>query len=47
MRLILAKILFNFDMELAGGDDKWLVQRVFLLWEKSALDVYLTPRTSF
>jgi hypothetical protein len=44
MRLILAKILFNFDMELADKDQKWLDQKIYLLWQKQALSVYLTPR---
>ncbi|KAK0724599.1 putative cytochrome P450 monooxygenase [Lasiosphaeris hirsuta] len=43
MRLILAKIIFNFDMEYVDTDKDWLDQKIFLLWDKPALNVYLTP----
>lgn len=44
MRLILSKILWNFDLELdekKTGD--WMNQRVYVLWEKPPLWVRLTP----
>lgn len=44
MRLILAKVLFNFDMELADKGVDWITQKAYLLWDKPPLEVYLTPR---
>ncbi|KAL3420413.1 cytochrome p450 [Phlyctema vagabunda] len=44
MRLILAKIIFNFDMKIADHSRNWLEnQKIYALWDKPALDVYLTP----
>ncbi|KAK8051841.1 cytochrome P450 [Apiospora rasikravindrae] len=44
MRLILAKIVFNFDLQLADDSKEWLGrQNVYFLWEKPALHVHLTP----
>ncbi|KAJ4383147.1 hypothetical protein N0V86_001189 [Didymella sp. IMI 355093] len=44
MRLIFAKILWHFDLELVKPRDEWMrKQRVFALWEKPALDVRLKP----
>ena len=44
MRLILAKVLFNFDMELVNKERDWMgEQKVFALWEKPALEVRLRP----
>ncbi|KAK3385593.1 cytochrome P450 [Podospora didyma] len=43
MRLILARILFNFDMHLVDGGKDWLDQPAYVLWDKHPLDVYLTP----
>lgn len=44
MRLILARVLWNFDMTLAPGEDGiWIErQRVFLIWDKVPLMVDLT-----
>lgn len=44
MRLILAKVVYNFDMELVDKDFNWLDQKAFNLWSKPPLEVYLTPR---
>lgn len=44
MRLIFAKVVYNFDMELADKDADWLKQKAYTLWSKPALNVYLTPR---
>ncbi|GFF65623.1 isotrichodermin C-15 hydroxylase [Aspergillus lentulus] len=44
MRLILARMVFNFDMELDQPELDWLNQECFFLWEKPALPVRLTPR---
>lgn len=42
MRLILAKVLFNFDLELVDPKQDWMKgQRVFTLWEKPSLMVRL------
>jgi averantin hydroxylase len=44
MRLILAKVLFNFDLELdEGKTGQWLDQKVYILWEKNPLWVRLKP----
>jgi hypothetical protein len=44
MRLILAKIVFNFDLRLAEGCQDWLAtQKGYFLWDKPALNVHLTP----
>jgi aspirochlorine biosynthesis cytochrome P450 monooxygenase len=45
MRLILAKILWHFDFELAPESVGWAEkQRVFALWEKRDLIVRLRVR---
>ncbi|KAK3349016.1 cytochrome P450 [Lasiosphaeria hispida] len=44
MRLILARTLWNFDMRIAEDSFDWMSkQRIFNMWEKGPLDVYLTP----
>lgn len=43
MRTILARILFNFDLELVEPQKNWLDHNAYFLWSKPALDVYLTP----
>lgn len=45
MRLILAKVLFHFDLTLAPESIGWEKQRAWTLWEKNNLMVQLTPRT--
>ncbi|PGH01390.1 hypothetical protein AJ79_07931 [Helicocarpus griseus UAMH5409] len=43
MRLILARLIYNFDMKLAPECADWMrKQRVFLFWTKGALKVHLT-----
>ncbi|KAK2602625.1 hypothetical protein N8I77_009141 [Diaporthe amygdali] len=45
MRIILARVLWNFDLKLAEDSKDWLSrQKIYLLWEKAPLHVYLTPR---
>jgi hypothetical protein len=44
MRLILARILYNFDMKLAEQSKGWMEQRAWSLWDKPDLWVYLVPR---
>ena len=43
MRLILARVIFNFDMKIADESRNWIDQKVFNLWNKGKLFVYLTP----
>jgi hypothetical protein len=45
MRIILARMIFNFDMELDPASNDWMNQDAFILWEKPELMVKLTPRT--
>ncbi|KAF9885994.1 hypothetical protein FE257_012172 [Aspergillus nanangensis] len=44
MRLILAKVLYNFDLGFVPGSVGWDKQKTFLLWEKNNLMVQLKPR---
>lgn len=45
MRMVLAKLLLNFDFEmLPGQDDWWVKQGTYLVWEKLPLQVKLHPR---
>ena len=45
MRVILARVLWNFDLALAEDSKQWRKdQKVFVVWEKGPLNVYLTPR---
>ncbi|KAL2283049.1 hypothetical protein FJTKL_10163 [Diaporthe vaccinii] len=47
MRIILARIIWNFEMRLADESRKWTEsQEAWVVWEKPALGVYLTPRDS-
>lgn len=44
MRLILAKVLFYFDIELVDKENDWISgQKLFTLWEKPSLMVKLHP----
>ncbi|KAI0180479.1 cytochrome P450 [Hypoxylon sp. FL1284] len=44
MRLILAKIIFNFDIRIHDDSRKWLdTQKFFVFWEKPSLNVYMIP----
>ncbi len=44
MRLILARVLWNFDLQIAEDSLDWMrKQRIYNLWEKGKLNVYLTP----
>ncbi|SPO05597.1 related to isotrichodermin C-15 hydroxylase (cytochrome P-450 monooxygenase CYP65A1) [Cephalotrichum gorgonifer] len=42
MRMILARLLWNFDLKMMPGSENWNDQDVFVLWEKGNLDVKLT-----
>ncbi|KAJ5503665.1 hypothetical protein N7463_006539 [Penicillium fimorum] len=44
MRLILAKVIYNFDLSLLPESVGWEKQRTFMLWEKNKLLVHLKPR---
>ncbi|EXF86306.1 cytochrome P450 [Colletotrichum fioriniae PJ7] len=44
MRLILARILFSFDLKLADVGSDWIKgQKVYIVWQKPSLNVYLKP----
>lgn len=43
MRLILALIIFNFDLRLSKESENWMQQKNFLMWQKHPLSVYLQP----
>lgn len=44
MRLILAKIIYNFDMKLADDSKRWIErQRAFNVWDRIPLNAYLIP----
>jgi hypothetical protein len=40
MRLLLAKLIFNFDMK-TEVDDSWTDQKVFVIWDRKPLPVTL------
>ena len=44
MRMIMVKMLWNFDYELCDESDNWLDQKVYLVWKKEPLTVQLKPR---
>ncbi|KAJ5766345.1 uncharacterized protein N7511_003961, partial [Penicillium nucicola] len=44
IRLILCKLLFNFDITLSPESINWLDQKVYFIWEKPPLMVKLTDR---
>lgn len=39
MRLIIAKLLWSFDLQLCDQQSDWLDQKLFLTWEKMSLMV--------
>ncbi|KAK4176312.1 putative isotrichodermin C-15 hydroxylase [Triangularia setosa] len=43
MRLILARLLWNFDLELMPESEDWNDQKIYVLWEKGAINVKLSP----
>ncbi|KAI3587206.1 cytochrome P450 [Fusarium oxysporum f. sp. albedinis] len=46
MRLILARVIWNFNMEINTDSMGWLEQNeAYFLWQKPALYMHLTPRT--
>ena len=47
MRLILAKIVYNFDMTIDDGSRGWMDnQKAYNLWHKPALDIFMKPVTN-
>ncbi|KAL5115725.1 hypothetical protein ACEQ8H_006333 [Pleosporales sp. CAS-2024a] len=42
IRLILASVLYSFDLELTSENDNWADQGTFILWEKKPLKCRLT-----
>ncbi|KAF6791999.1 cytochrome p450 [Colletotrichum musicola] len=44
MRVILARVIWNFDVKVADDSTDWTEQKLFGLWKKGPLNVYLTPR---
>ncbi|XPS69788.1 hypothetical protein M3J09_002040 [Ascochyta lentis] len=44
-RLILARILFSFDIKLAESSRGWMNQKHHILWDKPPLNVYLSQVT--
>ena len=44
-RLVLARVLWNFDLELCDDTDAdWLDQAAYVTWQRKALIVRLRPR---
>jgi hypothetical protein len=44
MRIILARLVYDFDMKLAPGSQKWVErQKAYTLWDRLPLNVYFTP----
>jgi hypothetical protein len=37
MRLIGAKVLYEFNLELGHGNEDWMDQKTFMLWQKKPL----------
>jgi cytochrome P450 len=46
LRCIAARLLLEFDMELCPDSLSWKKQKSWTLWEKTALNVKLTPRST-
>jgi hypothetical protein len=49
LRLIIAKLVFNFNLSLPGGPDsglKWEEQDTFVIWSKQPFHVALRPASS-
>lgn len=41
MRLVLASVLFHFDLELCDPDKDWLRQETHAVWDKKPLEIRL------
>ena len=45
MRLILARLVWNFELQLAADSRDWVKdQSIYFFWDKPPLNVYLKPR---
>lgn len=44
MKMILARVIWNFDLQLAPESQHWLDHEVYFLWNKPALMIHMTPR---
>lgn len=45
MRLILAKIIWRFDFQLANESGNWMAENEsFVIWQKGTLNVQFVPR---
>lgn len=45
MRMILARLVWNFDIRIAEDTLGWPERsEVYILWQKGAVNVHLTPR---
>lgn len=43
MRLLMAKMIYNFDFELDNGEENWYVGlKAYTVWDKGHLNVRLT-----
>jgi hypothetical protein len=44
MRIILARLVFDFDMKLDDDSKNWVArQKTYTLWDRLPLNVYFTP----
>ena len=43
LRLIIAKLFWNFDLARVGAAEDWETQKSWLVWEKRAMNVHLMP----
>ncbi|KAK8011892.1 hypothetical protein PG989_000152 [Apiospora arundinis] len=45
IRMVLARLVWNFDMEISQEDKDWVVdQKAYTVWDKPELHVWLKPR---
>jgi len=42
LRLILAKVLYHFDLHLLPDSNNWADQKVWVIWDKQPMHVTLT-----
>lgn len=47
VRTILARMIWNFEMELCEESRGWAEQKIYFLWDKPSLKVVLKPRVGF
>lgn len=44
LRLIISKMIWNFDMELINDDGNWPNQKIYVLYQKKSMMIRLSPR---